>query len=94
MLTPNGDGINDELRIGYSLLTVTRPSPVELLLFDLGGRRVAAFEGMQPVGNHRQVWDGRDGDGALVPPGTYIYRLRVRGDDDPEVRQGIVAVVY
>ncbi len=94
VLTPNGDGINDELKIGYSLLTVTRPSPVELLLFDLGGRRVAAVEAVQPVGNHRQVWDGRRSDGALVPPGTYIYRLRVRGDGDPEVRQGIVAVVY
>ena len=94
VLTPNGDGINDELRIGYSLLTVTRPSPVELLLFDLGGRRVAAVEAVQPVGNHRLAWDGRGGGGVLVPPGTYIYRLRVRGDGDPEVRQGIVAVVY
>ena len=94
VLTPNGDGINDELRIGYSLLTVTRPSPVELSLFDLGGRPVASVEAMQPVGNHSQVWDGRGSDGALVPPGTYIYRLRVRGDGDPEVRRGIVAVVY
>ena len=94
VLTPNGDGINDELRIGYSLLTVTRPSPVELLLFDLGGRRVAAVEAVQPVGNHRLAWDGRGGDGALVAPGTYIYRLRVRGDGDPELRQGVVAVVY
>ena len=94
VLTPNGDGVNDELKIGYSLLTVTRASPVELSLFDLGGRRVAAVEAMQPVGNHRQVWDGRDSDGALVPPGTYIYRLQVRGDGDPELRQGVVAVVY
>ena len=94
VLTPNGDGINDRLNIGYSLLTVTRPSRVELVLFDLGGRRVAAVEAVQPVGNHRLSWDGRDGDGALVPPGTYIYRLRVRGDGDPEVRQGIVAVAY
>ena len=94
VLTPNGDGVNDELRIGYSLLTVTRPSPVELSLFDLGGRPVAAVEAMQPVGNHSQVWDGRGRDGALVPPGTYIYRLQVRGDGDPEVRLGTVAVAY
>ena len=94
VLTPNGDGINDELKIGYSLLTVTRPSPVELLLFDLGGRRVAAVEAVQPVGNHWLAWDGRGRDGGLVPPGTYIYRLRVRGDGDPEVRQGIVGVAY
>jgi hypothetical protein len=94
VLTPNGDGVNDGLGIGYSLLTVTRPAQVELSLFDLSGRRVAAVEAVQPVGNHRQVWDGRGSDGALVAPGTYIYRLQVRGDGDPEVRQGIVAVVY
>jgi hypothetical protein len=38
VLTPNGDGVNDLLRISYSLLQVTVETPVELEIFDLGGR--------------------------------------------------------
>ena len=93
--TPNGDGVNDELEIGYSLLTVTEPTQVELAVYDLGGQRVAtAFAAMESVGTYRHVWDGLGDDGQLVAPGTYIYRMQVKGDGEPELRQGVVAVVY
>lgn len=43
---------------------------------DLSGRIVRSFRG---VANGAAVWDGRDGDGALVRPGVYFVRLEAGG---------------
>ncbi len=45
-------------------------------IYDLGGRRVKRFHGAANAG---VVWDGRDEDGRLVPPGIYFLRAEVEG---------------
>jgi flagellar hook assembly protein FlgD len=61
--------------------SLAREGPVTLTIHDLAGRRVATLEsGEHPAGPHRSRWDGRDGSGALEPPGVYIARLVTRGE--------------
>lgn len=53
------------------------PSHVELVVFDLSGRRVARLENaVLPAGVHHVRWNGRDAMGRSMDPGMYLYRLR------------------
>lgn len=52
------------------------PAPVRLAVYDLAGREVRTLlQGDFDAGEHRVVWDGRDGRGSVVGAGTYFYRL-------------------
>jgi hypothetical protein len=52
--------------------------PVNLEIFDLAGRKVSTLASeVQNAGIHRVQWDGKDGAGAIIPAGIYIYRLSV-----------------
>ena len=76
VLTPNGDGIHDQLDISYSLFRLTAPAPVALEVYALDGRRVAYIEqGMQRSGSHQLGWDGRDQTGQLLSPGFYLLSV-------------------
>ena len=44
VFTPNGDGINDELLVGFSLLKVLEKRPLGVAFYDLGGRPAARSE--------------------------------------------------
>ena len=93
--TPNGDGMNDETRICYSLLHLTAPAPVEVEVYGLSGRKVRTLYAGQDInGNYVWMWDGRDDDGHMVPPGIYVYRIRVDADAGKETSVGAVSVVY
>ncbi|MCY3665261.1 MAG: hypothetical protein OXH81_06360 [Gemmatimonadetes bacterium] len=50
VLTPNGDGVNDELVTALDLVDVLTARPVQLEIFDLAGRRVAGVELMGTAG--------------------------------------------
>ena len=50
---------------------------VELVLFDVTGRRVATLvDGQQPAGTHAVYWDGRTDSGVEAASGVYFYRLQ------------------
>ncbi len=52
------------------------PGPVSLRVFTVAGRPVATLlEGPVATGRHEVSWDGRDGEGRLLPSGTYFCRL-------------------
>ncbi|MBN1425661.1 hypothetical protein JXA88_13985 [Candidatus Fermentibacteria bacterium] len=54
-------------------LFLAEPSPVNVSVFDLGGRRVRIVAASPlPEGTHRLVWDGLDDRGLRVPSGTYV----------------------
>jgi uncharacterized protein len=61
-----------------------------LEVFDITGRRVAALldADLEP-GTHRLPWDGRDDDGAALPSGVYLLRLRT-----PRGQQTQTMVLY
>jgi hypothetical protein len=51
--------------------------PVSLVIYDVRGRRVRTLIDSEIVpGSYRLVWDGRDGRGASVSSGLYLYTLR------------------
>ncbi|MEE2831574.1 MAG: FlgD immunoglobulin-like domain containing protein [Candidatus Latescibacterota bacterium] len=98
VITPNGDGINDELVIGLSVFHVEGEKPIVLEIFDLSGRRVRDLTRVQsnPSGDHTFVWDGRDESGRLPPPGNYIIRAAFVADGTIGTvsRARIVGLVY
>ena len=84
VFSPNGDEINDEMTLDFTLMLVGASTAVEAEIFDLGGGRVRLLEEQRSVsaGVYSIPWDGRDGAGNLVPPGLYAVRLRLGSDID------------
>jgi len=94
LFTPNGDGVNDQVQIDFNLLQLLKPVPVSLDLYDLSGRRLGALVSADlGIGPARFRWDGRL-DGRLVPPGIYLWVLRVDADAFEERHNGTLGVVY
>lgn len=82
VVTPNGDGVNDELVISYALFALPQSVPVRLQVFSLDGRRVAQVErGQQGSGPQRLHWDGRDQRGAMLAPGLYLLGIGIEAED-------------
>jgi flagellar hook capping protein FlgD len=94
-ITPNGDGINDRLDLTFALLKLVGPVPLSLDIYRMDGTRVRrAFAGMARAGTHAVAWDGVDEAGSLVPPGVYLYELRVESGAETERVYGTVGVSY
>jgi len=56
---------------------VPRSSRVSVGIYDLAGRRVTTlFTGAAEAGVQSLRWDGRDGGGRKLPPGTYFVKLQ------------------
>lgn len=73
-------------RIEYAL---TGDAEVGVEVATLSGRVLRRLEtGRATAGQSRSVvWDGRGGDGAPLPAGTYLLTLTARGDDGATARQ-------
>jgi hypothetical protein len=92
--TPNGDGVNDALSFSYQLREVTAARPISLVIYDLAGAAVAEFPTVDArSGEFTQRWDGSDAAGRLVPPGMYLYRLRLDASLE-DIRTGVLSVIY
>ena len=78
VFSPNGDGVNDELRLVFTVMMVAGSAAVRADFFDLAGRRVRRLEERREIGagGYSMAWDGRDDSGELVPPGVYAVRLK------------------
>ena len=76
-LTPNGDGINDEVAIEATIFVIEGSKRLHVGIFDLGGRRLRdlSLQRLHPSGRHQIPWDGRDAAGRIVPPGIYVLRV-------------------
>ena len=98
VVTPNGDGNNDETRISFAVFRVYGERDLGVGIYDLSGRQVRdlSFARSHPSGAHAVAWDGFDSAGRLVPPGLYVARVRVpveaRGAEAGAAR--LVHVVY
>ena len=98
MITPNGDGINDEMAVGFSLMRVGISAPLRVRIYDLSGRLVRPLRQESiSTGRHSVVWTGVDQSGALVPPGIYLLRIEIDVDSDSSTGtlvDRLVHVVY
>ena len=95
VFTPNGDGINDELRVAYSLFRLPESVPVVLEVYTLDGRRVALVEaGLQTAGPQSLRWDGRDETGQWLPPGLYLTALHLRSEFAADPQLSPLGIAY
>jgi hypothetical protein len=93
-ITPNGDGLNDELIAVFDLVNVLVPRPLTLSVFDLSGHRMYSAELSGTAGRTELTWDGRDDAGSLVSPGLYVVEISVAGDTGDRGRRQVISVVY
>ena len=93
-ITPNGDGINDELTLEIALVNVLTLRPLRLRLYDLAGRPVYDRSEDSRAGLRELVWDGRDSRGDWVAPGLYVLEILVEGDAGDEKMQALISVAY
>ena len=93
--TPQGDGVNDQLSLEYTLFRVQRAAAVKVGIYALDGRRIwQAQPRARSAGRHAVRWDGRDAAGQLVGPGVYLARVEVETDRGREIRLQPIAVAY
>ncbi|MFA6111318.1 MAG: FG-GAP-like repeat-containing protein, partial [Candidatus Latescibacterota bacterium] len=58
-----------------------RHTRVEVVVFDVTGQRVRTLvDQVQPSGEYRLLWDGRDEDGRAAASGVYLCRLTAGAD--------------
>ena len=95
MLTPNGDGVNDEIAIEYDLLNLAAGVPVRVAVHDLTGRTLERLvDGVASSGRTVASWDGRSGDGSLLGPGVYLLRLEVDADSGLDTSERVISIAY
>jgi len=81
VITPNGDGINDELQIDYRLFRLPQALPVVLSIYSLDGKEVARIDaGLQGAGPQQVHWNGRGNNGSLLAPGLYLLDLSIQSE--------------
>jgi len=74
---------------------VTQDATVRIEVFTLSGSLVRRLVDGQSVraGENEVVWDGRDDQGRLVPPGTYLCEVTASGEDGQSARASRTMVV-
>ena len=93
--TPNGDGVNDLVRVEYEVLNLRGGTPLAVTIYDLARRRIAALDAGQVNNGRGHVdWDGTGSDGLPVPPGIYVVEGGLQTDAGDESASRAVAVVY
>ena len=94
VVTPNGDGTNEQVAIGFDLFGVAGGA-LRVEVLDLSGRRCAAIlDAQAAAGPYALRWDARDERGKLVPPGLYLIRVEVEVDRGTFARVATVGVAY
>jgi len=80
-ITPNGDGINDVLSVGYILYRLPSPIPMVLNVYDLQGRLIKRIDGgLQGAGRQQIRWDGTRDDGNNAVPGMYVIEISLNAE--------------
>jgi len=95
VFSPNGDGVNETSSFGYDITNIAAPAPLRIDVYDLSGRRVRQLHDAAGLsGRYTSAWDGRDDDGNLVPPGTYVFSVTLQAGTGTERKSGVVNLAY
>jgi hypothetical protein len=95
VMTPNGDGVHDELAVTYSLFGLPEQVSVVLSVYSLDGRQVAAVEaGTQRSGTQTVTWNGRDENGRLLAPGVYLLAVGVQSEQSEDLKVSPLGIAY
>ena len=93
VVTPNGDGINDQLVVDVDVANILLPRPLTLRVFDLAGRRVFEQERLVLSGRQQLVWEIVQRAGSMAP-GVYVLELEILGDARSQVIRRTVALAF
>ena len=100
VVTPNDDGVNDQLTLDYTLLKATSPVDVEVVIYNLAGQVIRVlYDSRDLSGPNTVLWDGCAGagcdrGGVQLPPGLYVVRLAVDSDSGGDAVLRTIAVAY
>lgn len=84
IMTPNGDGVNDE----FIIANISQVGDLHLKVYNRWGRKVYENE------HYQNNWDGRrGGDGRQLASGVYFYVVYAN-EADYEVYNGFVTIVH
>ncbi len=85
--SPDGDGFEDATTI---MINPPDAEDLELVIYDISGRRVKTFYESGISVPARIVWDGTGDDGRTLPIGPYIVYARVEGGVTMETKKTVV----
>jgi len=96
VFTPNGDGVNEEVTISFDLRDLTDKRPVDVRIWTLDGVLLRRFAPALFASGHPQPyrWNGRDDQGRLAPPGSYLVQVELDSDEGRKRATGTVSVAY
>ena len=83
---------HDMLNFDVVMSNIEQGRQIALEIFTLDGRRVRRVTQTGRARAYRFEWDGRDGSGAIVDPGLYLYEVGV--NESGAARRGTIAVAY
>ena len=95
VITPNSDGVNDELAISFNLFSLPSVVPVELSVFSLDGSKVATISGgLRGAGHHVVSWDGTSYQGDVLDPGIYMIAIDLMSEKTENLRLRPIGLAY
>jgi hypothetical protein len=95
VITPNGDGVNDEAAFTFVLIHLVQAAASRVAVYDLSGRLVRDVStSTVTAGIYAPVWDGTDAAGSPVPPGVYLAKVNVETATGDITKTRLVQVVY
>lgn len=98
--TPNNDGRNDVTHFSFFVSNLILERPVSIKVFDVSGRLVRTVLDTRTtaqafVEQNAIAWDGRGDNGRVLPPGLYVYQIKVDVDGlSPAVVTKTVSIAY
>ena len=94
VLTPNGDGVNDMVEVGFQLVNLSAAVPLTLQVFDLSGATVAEVVDRSGSGPDKVSWNGTADGRDLLAPGIYLLRLEVETDKETFSATRAISLAY
>jgi gliding motility-associated-like protein len=86
VVTPDGNGVNDELIVA----NIEKFNNNKIVIVDRWGSVIYAASGYN---NESIVWKGVNHEGSTVPTGTYFYSLSVRYGEDFIEKTGFIELI-
>jgi len=86
LITPNGDGDNDE----WIIQGIEQFPDNQVIVVDRWGAEIFSATGYN---NDEVVWRGENKNGEIVPRGTYYYFISVRNEQDAIDRKGFLEIL-
>lgn len=87
LITPDGDGINDE----WTISNIEKYHDNEVKIVDRWGSLIYGAKGYN---NENVLWKGADRNGQLVPAGTYFYAIHVNYRSSKLEKSGYIEVLH